>query len=223
MSWRAAYGRIVSTVALAAFRLLRRNIRVDIVNMPRSLDRTILVCWHQDLYMYLIAHLAREHWVQPRHVWLVHDDWITQPMHDMLLSLGVAKLVYGSAGHANARAGMDAVREHLARPAESWRTLINPDGPHGPHGVIKKGVFFVAAQSRAPLVAVRFRCSGEINLPRRVWWDRKRVPMFGARLVVEYAKPYHVPADYETRSYERHARAVSAFLNGESDTCKYKP
>jgi lysophospholipid acyltransferase (LPLAT)-like uncharacterized protein len=209
---RSLYGGAVGAPALSAFRVLSRTLLVSAPHRPppELLTNTIVVCWHQDLYLYLLTHLDQQHW--RRHIWFVHDDMLTQPMHHMLRALGARRLVMGSAGHAGAREAADEVAAHLARPSEGWRTLINPDGPLGPPHRIKKGVLWMSAQAQVPIVPIRFACSSQVELPWP-WWDAKRVPLPGAAVTVEYGAPCQVPRDFVSADFDKYAGPLTAFLN----------
>jgi len=83
--------------------------------------------------------------------------------------------------------------ERLAEMLRSgWSTTISPDGPHGPAGVLRKGVLYLSLGSGVPVLPVRFAASHAIALPS---WDRKSVPLPFSRIRVFFEEPITVTED----------------------------
>lgn len=96
--------------------------------------------------------------------------------------------VWGSSNKNPAR----AVREMLDRLKAGGRIVITPDGPRGPHHHVNPGPAWMARETGFPLLAVG--CAVD-----RAWhlssWDHFTIPKWGARVVVSYAEPIHVPPE----------------------------
>ena len=189
-----AYGWCVGLLLYLSFRLYRGSIRIRWQNLERlQQDPCIVAFWHQNLPLYFLAF--------PRlpggQAWMQHPAAYMAPIHSLLRFLGVEHLAFGSSGHGGKRAMTELV-SHL-RAGRS--TVITPDGPAGPPQVLKSGVWRLAEQSGLPVVPLTFQCSWQLRLPT---WDQKRMPLPGAKVMIDVGKPLQSPQS------ETIARALSA-------------
>ncbi len=82
--------------------------------------------------------------------------------------MGVKKIILGSTGHS----GRDAAELLLGHLRRGCSTVLNPDGPHGPAYVLKKGILHLSLKSGKPIVALRFSPSSFRILKT---WDGKNL------------------------------------------------
>lgn len=130
-----------------------------------------------------------------RHVFMSHPYWYMAPTHLLFKLVGLRKIILGSTGH-DGRIAANRVAEELKRGSS---TVMTPDGPEGPAGLIRKGVFHLALFSGVPIVPVRFEVRGAFQLPG---WDRKLIPLPFSKIRVVLSPPIRVTSEdfsvYET-------------------------
>lgn len=136
--------------------------------------------WHRYWFLWAVSFL-RSH---RRHAWLQHPSAYMKPIHIGLKLMGI-RVLLGSGGEEGRRAVSDL--DDLLR--QGWSTVVSPDGPHGPHGVLKRGVLHMALQSGIPVVPVRFIASRTFALPS---WDKKLLPLPLSRVTVVFGEPIAV-------------------------------
>jgi lysophospholipid acyltransferase (LPLAT)-like uncharacterized protein len=107
-----------------------------------------------------------------------------KPIHIGLKLMGI-RVLLGSRGEEGRTAANDLV--DLLR--KGWSTVISPDGPHGPQGVLKKGVLHIALQSGVPILPVRFIAPRTFVLPS---WDKKLLPLPLSKIMVVFGEPITV-------------------------------
>ena len=74
----------------------------------------------------------------------------------------------------------------LAKVMEGLDLAITPDGPRGPAGTVKRGIFYLSEKSGAPIVPVAAWAS---RVRRLSSWDRFAVPLPFTRVVIVYGDP----------------------------------
>lgn len=142
--------------------------------------------WHRNWGLWAVS-LAHAH---RRQAWLQHPAAYMKPVH-ILLKLGGIRVLLGSGGEE----GRNAAERLVGLLRRGWSTAISPDGPHGPQGVLKRGVLHVARQSGVPIVPVEFIPSRTFAWPS---WDKKPVPMPFSTIVVVLGEPVVVrESDFE--------------------------
>lgn len=147
---------------------------------PVSHGKAIYCLWHKFWFLWAVA-FVRSH---RRHAWMQHPAAYMKPVHVGLRLMGV-RVLLGSRGEEGRKASEDLA--DLLR--EGWSTVISPDGPHGPQGVLKKGVLHIALESRVPIFPVRFIASRTFALPS---WDKKLLPLPSSRITVVIEEPITV-------------------------------
>jgi lysophospholipid acyltransferase (LPLAT)-like uncharacterized protein len=132
-----------------------------------------------------------------------HPIWYMKPIHVLLRLMGVKKIIMGSTGHSG-REAADQLLDHLR---QGFSTVLNPDGPHGPAFVLKKGILHVSLKSGVPVVAVRFSSSGfrELNT-----WDRKKLSHPFSTIEVEIRDPIHVTEENFEYAHDLIGRELGA-------------
>jgi len=136
--------------------------------------------WHRYWFLWALSFL-RSH---RRHAWLQHPAAYMKPIHIGLKLMGI-RVLLGSGGEEGRKAANDLV--DLLR--QGWSTVLSPDGPHGPQGVLKRGVLHIALQSGVPILPVKFIASRTIELPS---WDKKPLPLPFSNVTVVLGEPITV-------------------------------
>jgi hypothetical protein len=102
--------------------------------------------------------------------------------------MGVKKIILGSTGHS----GRDAAERLLDHLRQGCSTVLNPDGPHGPAFVLKKGILHLSLKSCVPVVTVRFSSSRFRELKT---WDRKKFVYPFSTIEMKIGEPIRVTDD----------------------------
>lgn len=198
--WWMGPASAAATLVLRALGATWRIDRRDLAAWDREIAagrRCIFAFWHSRLLPLVITHRQRGIVVLvSRHR---DGEWITR----ILLRLG-----FGAARGSSTRHGEEGARD-LLRAARDGRLLaITPDGPRGPAEVVKPGLVWLASRTGLPVVPVA-------TATDRAWvarsWDRFRVPLPFARVVVAYGEPITVlPGLDESSAEHERARIESA-------------
>jgi lysophospholipid acyltransferase (LPLAT)-like uncharacterized protein len=144
-------------------------------------ERNFVYClWHRFWFLWALAFMR----LHRRHAWLQHPAAYMKPIHIGLKLMGI-RVLLGSRGEEGRTAANDLV--DLLR--KGWSTVISPDGPHGPKGVLKKGVLHIALQSGVPILPVRFIAPRTFVLPS---WDKKLLPLPLSKIMVVFGEPITV-------------------------------
>jgi lysophospholipid acyltransferase (LPLAT)-like uncharacterized protein len=121
-------------------------------------------------------------------VWMQHPDWYMKPIHVLLRLMGVKKIILGSTGHS----GREAAELLVGHLRQGYSTVLNPDGPHGPARVLKKGILHLSLKSSMPVVALRFSTSNFYELKT---WDRKKIVYPFSKIEMKIGEPIDVTED----------------------------
>lgn len=156
-----------------------------------NLPNYIMTLWHHHNTPYFCVFIRHKN-----HVWMNHPAWFMKPMHVLIRLVGVKKLILGSTEN-NGKEASDAVVEYLKK---GYTTFINPDGPKGPSGQLKKGVLHMSMQSGTPVLPVTFETPVCITLKKT--WDSKHLPLPFSRIIVTYKKPVLVTSENFEQSYK---------------------
>ncbi len=122
------------------------------------------------------------------HVWMQHPCWYMKPVHILLRMMHVDELVLGSTAHSGREAAEKLV-EHLQ---QGCSTVLNPDGPHGPAFILKKGVLHMSLQSQVPIIAVQFKASRFLEFDT---WDHKKFAYPFSTIEMKMSKPIQITSD----------------------------
>ena len=74
----------------------------------------------------------------------------------------------------------------------TFSTVLNPDGPHGPAFVLKKGILHLSLKSCVPVVAVQFSSSSFHEIKT---WDRKKYIYPFSTIEMIIGEPIYVTSD----------------------------
>jgi lysophospholipid acyltransferase (LPLAT)-like uncharacterized protein len=169
--------------------VLKMTIKVVITGRENLSEHTnhIFCLWHSLVPLALQSVTPNIPAVLDRcpQAWMQHPIWFMKPIHVLLRLMGVEKLIMGSTGHS----GREAAEELVEYLRQGYSTVLNPDGPHGPAFVLKKGVLHVSLQSGVPVVAIQFNASHFFELKT---WDRKKVPYPFSTIKMKLAPPIQI-------------------------------
>lgn len=178
-----------SIAALAAtWRLDRRGMAAWDAELARG-ARCIFAVWHARVLPLMWSHRGRGIVVLvSRHR---DGEWISRV---------IRRFGFDAARGSSTRGGDEAMRGLLAAIASGRNVGLTPDGPRGPAERVKPGLAWLASRTGLPVVPVatasdRAHAFGS--------WDRLRLPLPFARVVIAYGDPIAVPgglaaADLET-------------------------
>lgn len=150
-------------------------------NVERALDDGgfIVSMWHGRMIV-AVEYFRDRAW----HV-LVSPSDDGDLSENMLDALGY-RVIRGS----SSRGGSRALRALLEVLDARGVTIITPDGPRGPMHSMNPGVAWMAKATGRPIVPLGHAVDRAWHLPS---WDRFTIPKPGARVVVNYGEPIHVP------------------------------
>jgi len=137
-SWLIALGVWVFLVILQT----TRRITIHNENYFSGRHNFIYSLWHRFWFLWALSFL-RSHY---RHAWLQHPAAYMKPLHLGLKFIGI-RVMLDSGGEE----GRKAANELVGLLRQGWSTVISPDGPHGPQGVLKKGVLLLHCRAGYPL------------------------------------------------------------------------
>ncbi len=142
----------------------------------------IYLFWHEFLYVYFCIRFF------PRKmVYISHPTWHMKPIYVLLSFIGLNRFILGSTGYQ----GREAADQLVIFLKNGFSTFINPDGPHGPKRVLKKGTLHISLQSQISIVPARISCTKYFSLD----WDEKQIPLPFGNLRLEYGMPIHVTTE----------------------------
>lgn len=95
-------------------------------------------------------------------------------------------LGYGVVRGSSTRGSARGLLRMLARAVEGLDLAITPDGPKGPAGSVKRGIFYLAEKSDGKLIPVGV---GASRAKRLSSWDRFMIPLPFSRVAVVYGEP----------------------------------
>ena len=201
------YGYGLGLLLFILLVMLRLTTKVKISGREklRKNSNHIFCLWHSFVPLALITATPLIHAVLDRapQIWMQHPVWYMKPIHVLLRLTGVKKILLGSTGHS----GRDAAELLLYHLRRGCSTVLNPDGPHGPAFVLKKGILHLSLKSGVPVVAVRFSSSAfrELNT-----WDRKKLSYPFSTIEMEIGEPIHVTKENFEYAHDLIGRELGA-------------
>jgi lysophospholipid acyltransferase (LPLAT)-like uncharacterized protein len=192
----------------AIFRLLSRTLRLsgflEAEYTDCSVDARrgyIYVLWHDSI----LIPLARQALARPSIAALVsrHQDgaYLAEFMHH----IGI-RSIRGS----TARGGDQALRE-LMRLGGDWQIFITPDGPRGPHHVVKSGLVYLASRTGRPILPMASYFGAAWHI--RGNWTGLLVPRPFSRGFYLIGEPLTIPPDLARDQIEFHRARVQAEMD----------
>jgi lysophospholipid acyltransferase (LPLAT)-like uncharacterized protein len=161
-----------------------RSLRLDGPSPAHALPSpTLIAVWHRDMAAALRTFLGIPC------LTLTSNSQDGEFAAQVCRHLGV-KAVRGS----SSRGGLLGLRslEKSARSGEGVRHIaFTVDGPKGPAGIPKPGIFWLARHLGWPLVQLEVERSPGIRLSN---WDQTVLPWPGSRLKIRFSEPLAIPA-----------------------------
>jgi lysophospholipid acyltransferase (LPLAT)-like uncharacterized protein len=183
------YGYGLGLFLFFFFLILRLTTKVKISGSEklRKNPNHIFCLWHSFVPMALLSATPLIPIVLDRapQVWMQHPIWYMKPIHVLLSFMGVKKIIMGSSGHS----GREAAEQLVYHLRQGCSTVLNPDGPHGPALVLKKGILHLSLKSRVPIVALRLTASSFCELNT---WDRKKLAYPFSTIEIKIGDPIHI-------------------------------
>lgn len=141
----------------------------------------MLALWHGRMVCGMADHAGRDYSV------LVSRSKDGDISEKLLQRFGYS-VIRGS----SSRGGASAARAMLATLGRGAKLVVTPDGPRGPRHTLNPGLVWMARETGLPILPMGFAVDRAWRLDS---WDRFTIPKWGARVVLVYGEPLHVPAD----------------------------
>ena len=170
--------------AACFLRLLKRTLKLEVVNQPALDFLCVYAFWHRNLLCMTIQRMFTGVAV------------LVSPSKDGELIAGpLVELGYHLIRGSSSRQGSQALKE-MIRLSRIHPLAITPDGPKGPAFEIKPGIMQLALMGRIPIIPINVECAREWVFNS---WDRLRMPKPFSKVRVLYGDPIAVnaKADFE--------------------------
>ncbi|MBU0630996.1 MAG: DUF374 domain-containing protein [Candidatus Margulisbacteria bacterium] len=204
------YGYGLGLLLFILLLILRLTTKVKISgheNLKKNSNH-IFCLWHSFVPLALVSAtpLIPKFLDRAPQAWMQHPIWYMKPIHVLLRLMGVKKIIMGSTGHS----GREAAEQLLDHLRQGCSTVLNPDGPHGPAFVLKKGILHLSLESRVPVVVLRFSSS---NFSELRTWDRKKLSYPFSTVEMEIGEPIHVTKENFAYAHDLIERKLGDFRN----------
>ncbi len=156
--------------------------RTGLENGPENKSPLVYAIWHESIPIGVPLLRKMDLCVMVSH----HHD-------GELIERVIRRFGYLTARGSSTRGGAGAIRKMLRDASVSRGLVITPDGPQGPAHTIAPGLFFVAAMTRRPMVAIGYASSKSWRVQKS--WDKMIFPKPGAKVGIAFSKPFDVPRD----------------------------
>ena len=191
------YGLGLALFILLVILRLTTKVKISGLEKLKNNSNHIFCLWHSFVPLALICatpSIPKILDCAPQ-AWMQHPIWYMKPIHVLLRLMGVKKIIMGSTGHSG-REAADQLLDHLR---QGCSTVLNPDGPHGPAFVLKKGILHLSLKSGVPIVAVRFSSS---NFRKLNSWDSKKFSYPFSTIEMEINDPVNVTKENFNSAYD---------------------
>lgn len=172
------------------FRLVSRTLRLHGFLEAEHTDCSvetrrgfIYALWHDSTFI----PLARQAIKRPRVAALVSRHQDGAYLAHFMQQIGI-RSIRGS----SARGGDQALRE-LMRLGDDWQIFITPDGPRGPHHVVKSGLVYLASRTGRPILPVVSHFDNAWLIKGK--WTGQLIPKPFSRGWYLVGEPLAVPAE----------------------------
>ena len=107
----------------------------------------------------------------------------------------VSALGFKAIRGSSSKNAVNAIK-NLVKYAKFHHIAITPDGPRGPKNKLKKGVFFLAYNTKLPIVALNLKYE-------KAWrfnsWDKFVLPKPFSKIYISYEKPIFIKSKEEIK------------------------
>lgn len=182
---------LLSSLGTWFIRALHTTLRVRHLHADRidGAPQFILAFWHECVLMCL-----HSRWRRPT------KAIISRSKDGSIVSGVVERYGVETARGSSSRGGEIALREVLRDVRAGKNIALTPDGPKGPHRVVKEGVVFIAQASGLPVLPFYFTAEKKKRLRS---WDRHILPHPFSRALFVYGEPIFVPRDGDPEEWRR--------------------
>lgn len=156
----------------------------------------IYALWHDSTFI----PLARQALKRPRVAALVSRHQDGAYLARFMQQIGI-RSIRGS----TARGGDQALRE-LMRLGDDWQIFITPDGPRGPHHVVKSGLVYLASRTGRPILPVVSHFGSAWLIQGK--WTGQLIPKPFSRGWYIVGEPLLVPPELSREDIEFHRARV---------------
>ncbi len=201
MTPAAALGALGIELLARTWRVTFAGVREYDAALDRG-ERCIFAVWHARLLPLVSSHRGR-------HIAVL----VSRSRDGELITRTIDHFGFVTARGSSSRAGREGVLEMVEWAERGHLLGVTPDGPRGPAGVAKAGVVWLASRTGWPVVPLATASS-------RAWrarsWDRFRVPLPFARVVVGYGEPIAVPRELDAAAAEVWRERVEQALHAHT-------
>jgi lysophospholipid acyltransferase (LPLAT)-like uncharacterized protein len=205
-----------------------------LIGLAALLGAVVIRLWMGTIRYRIRFHDARIHPTDPRIERFLYAFWheallfpaiMRTPVHVLISQHRDGELIARVCRHLGMRVvrgsstrGGDKALLEMRRRGRSSHLGVTPDGPHGPRGVVKLGVVFLASCTGLPIVPVGVAYG---SLWRARSWDRFMVPVpwTWARCVV--ATPIQVPAKLTREGLESYRQLIQERLAWANEAAEH--
>ena len=200
--------KLVGWFVALVFRSLNRTLRlkglaeVDHTDCSIGADRGyIYALWHDSI----LIPLARQAVKRPPVAALVSRHQDGAYLAEFMRHIGIHS-IRGS----TARGGDQALRE-MIRLGDDWQIFITPDGPRGPHHIVKSGLVYLAARTGRPIIPIASHFEDAWHI--RGNWTGLLVPKAFGRGSYLLGKQISIPPNPGREEIEFHRARVQAEMD----------
>jgi len=200
--------KLVGWLVGAIFRTLSRTLRLRGLVEAEYTDCSvetrrgyIYALWHDSI----LIPLARQALERPNVAALVSRHQDGAYLAEFMDYIGI-RSIRGS----TARGGDQALRE-LMRLGDDWHIFITPDGPRGPHHVIKSGLVYLASRTGRPIVPMVSHFGSAWHV--RGNWTGLLIPKPFSRGCYLFGEPLAIPPDLSRDAIEFHRARVQSEMD----------
>ncbi|NBV84817.1 MAG: DUF374 domain-containing protein [Verrucomicrobia bacterium] len=212
---RPLLNRFASSLAGVVLKLLGATLRWNVTDAAGYLSSdsknpVLVAIWHNRI---LILPLCFE-WICRRRRKITV---LTSPSRDgVLLANFVRRFGISSVHGSSSRRGSVALRQLFTAMQSGSDVAITPDGPRGPVYQLNPGLFYLAAKTGAPIMAIRVNYEAFWTVRS---WDRFRIPKPFSRVEIHFMKAIF-RADFDDASVEQYHQAVIDSLGPDTSWSK---
>ena len=173
--------KLLSLLGYLFIRLLHATLRVRHVRAGNVDDapQYILAFWHECVLMSL-----HSRWRNPITALISRSK-------DGEIVAGVVHLYGAETARGSSNKGGEVALREVLRDVRAGRNIVvTPDGPKGPHRVVKEGIVYIAQVSGLPVVPFYFTAR---NKKRLRSWDGQILPRPFSKALYLYGPPIQVP------------------------------
>lgn len=146
----------------------------------------IWASWHEAHLLALVCY-PRLGWARPCHSFVPHG-WRGAIARAWVEQVGMVPAQLPPTGNSAPK----TLSELAGALSDGHDVVVAVDGPYGPAGRVRSGVFWLARLTGMPIVPVGIAARRFVRMPR---WDRLQVPVPGSRVAIVIGEPVQLAPD----------------------------